>query len=122
MSLAVFSEPPPFIIGLEAEWQGEHLIPIPEVPDFLPRRRGKKYHRRVIDRWIKQGRTAPSHPDGHCKLPITRHLGTLYTSAEKLEWFVRMIREPERQLPDTRQERMRRNLAAQARIRLMGTK
>jgi len=119
---ARFSEPAPYIIGLDPNWQGRHLIPLVEAPDFMPLRNGKKYSRRAIQRWADEGRTAPSHPDGRCKLPTTDHMGISYTSAEDLEWFARMIKKPEGPLPASRQERMHRSLAARARMRMAGVK
>jgi hypothetical protein len=63
----------------------QDVFPVGELPDHLPRRRGRKVHRATGFRWAKHGATAA---DGALiRLPTLRLAGSLCTSAEALQWF-----------------------------------
>lgn len=60
---------------------GEQLVAIPEVPDFMPTRRGKKLHISTVYRWVLKG--------AHGKVLDSAMLGGIrYTSLEALERFL----------------------------------
>lgn len=70
---------------LDTDLLDEHLIALPEVPDHLPRRRGRKLHIGTIYRWVQRG--------AHGKVLESVLLGGVrYTSREALNRF--MSREP----------------------------
>ncbi|MEM7518373.1 MAG: DUF1580 domain-containing protein [Planctomycetota bacterium] len=65
----------------EPKLHGEQLIAIPDVPDFLPTRRGKKLHISTVYRWVLKGARG--------KVLDSAMLGGIrYTSLEALERFL----------------------------------
>lgn len=65
----------------ESKLHGEQLIAIPDVPDFLPTRRGKKLHISTVYRWVLKGARG--------KVLDSAMLGGIrYTSLEALERFL----------------------------------
>lgn len=60
---------------------GEQLIAVPDVPDFLPTRRGKRLHISTVYRWVLKGARG--------KVLDSAMLGGIrYTSLEALERFL----------------------------------
>lgn len=60
---------------------GEQLVAVPEVPDYLPTRRGKKLHISTVYRWVLKGTRG--------KVLDSALLGGIrYTSLEALERFL----------------------------------
>ncbi|TWT67022.1 hypothetical protein Pla123a_44520 [Posidoniimonas polymericola] len=65
----------------ESKLHGENLIAIPDVPDYLPTRRGKKLHISTVYRWVLKGARG--------KVLDSAMLGGIrYTSLEALERFL----------------------------------
>lgn len=41
--------------GFDSDYNWQSLVPVQEVPNLLPRRRGKKVHLATVHRWIHKG-------------------------------------------------------------------
>lgn len=86
------------------------LVPLREVPDLLPRRRGRKVHHSTVYRWAARGVRG-------VRLETTCLGGVLYTSQEALERFASRLSQTE---PGSRESAssIRRRQIAQAKQRL----
>jgi len=60
------------------------VVALRDLPDLLPRRRGRKVHLSTIYRWADRG-------VGGIRLETTRIGGVLYTSHEALAEFTRLL-------------------------------
>lgn len=61
--------------------RSEELVPLNQVPRFLPARSsGKRIHISAVYRWVKRGRQG-------CRLETIKIGGTTYTSLEALQRF-----------------------------------
>lgn len=65
----------------ENQLAGERLLSLPDVPDYLPRRHGKKLHLSTVHRWVRKGARGKV-------LDSMLVGGVRYTSLEALERFL----------------------------------
>jgi transposase len=86
----------------------EQLVPLREVPQFLPRRAGRKVHISTVYRWTQRGVRG-------IQLESVRVGGSTYTSREAMQRFAERLSQPGQvQLPGgpattrTRQQQIER--------------
>ena len=82
------------INSLEIDTFTEAIISLLEGAEHISKISGKKRNKRVLIRWSNRGVAG-------VKLPTIRIGGELYTSQEKLNWFLNASREAKRQKQST---------------------
>lgn len=91
----------------------EHLLPLKDIANVLPRRKGKKISFSTIWRWAERGLRG-------VKLETIRCGGTLYTSTEALHKFAEALTTGQPMRVRTSKQRQRAVDAAEAQLKKAG--